>query len=201
MHRTVLSEPVDAAGALLESARRPRQFEVNDQSAATMQVQPFGGRVGREQNELSLIEQADDLGPLSSGHPSVQQDGRMSGRPQRRFYPRKRVAVFGEHDRWLPDAPHQPQQDANLRFDLRCGKRETLEAPEQQSFAASVRQAWGVQRTIVDVVAERVLFAEWEEELCILGTAPFPREGRCAAGLKTPATPGSRAPVCKVSLP
>ena len=47
-----LADAVHAPDALLEPHRVPRQLEVDHQPAGVMQVQAFGGRVGRQQQRV-----------------------------------------------------------------------------------------------------------------------------------------------------
>ena len=49
MDAPALTDPIDAADSLLEPHRIPWQLEVHDDSAVVVQVQPFTGRIGGEQ--------------------------------------------------------------------------------------------------------------------------------------------------------
>ena len=56
----LLAEPVDAADALLEPQRVPRQLDIDHQPAAVMQVQAFAGGVGGDEHiDLAVIERID----------------------------------------------------------------------------------------------------------------------------------------------
>ena len=64
VHGALLSEPIDAADALLEPQRIPRQLDVDDEPAAVMQVQPFAGRIGRDQHiGAAGVERVDGVAP------------------------------------------------------------------------------------------------------------------------------------------
>ena len=52
MHGPALADAVDAADALLEPHRVPRQFKIDDEPAGVMQIEPFAGGVGGEQHGL-----------------------------------------------------------------------------------------------------------------------------------------------------
>ena len=50
MHRAALAKAVDAAVALFQARRRPRQLHMHDQTARALQVQAFGSNVGGNQH-------------------------------------------------------------------------------------------------------------------------------------------------------
>jgi hypothetical protein len=52
--RALLTDPIDAADALLEPHRVPRQLEVDDEAAASVKVEAFCGGVGGEQNPAGM---------------------------------------------------------------------------------------------------------------------------------------------------
>ena len=49
VNRPLLADAIDAADALLQAHRVPGQFEIDDEPAATLEVQAFASRVGRQQ--------------------------------------------------------------------------------------------------------------------------------------------------------
>ena len=49
MNRSTLTDPIDPADALLNSSWCPRQLEMDDESAALLQVEPFARCIGGEQ--------------------------------------------------------------------------------------------------------------------------------------------------------
>ena len=65
VHRALLSEPVDAADALFEPQRVPRQLDVDDEPAAMMQVESLAGGIGRHQHlDASVVERIHRRTPL-----------------------------------------------------------------------------------------------------------------------------------------
>ncbi len=50
VHGAALAESIDAADALLEPQRIPRQLDIDDEPATMMQVQAFARRIGRDQH-------------------------------------------------------------------------------------------------------------------------------------------------------
>ncbi len=50
MHLAPLAKAVDAAVALFQTRRRPRQLHMHDQTASLLQVQAFGSDVGGNQH-------------------------------------------------------------------------------------------------------------------------------------------------------
>ena len=50
VHGAALPEAIDAADALLEPQRIPRQLDIDDQPAAMMQVEAFAGGIGRDEH-------------------------------------------------------------------------------------------------------------------------------------------------------
>ncbi len=66
VNRPRLANPIDAPDSLFQTPRRPRELHVDDESTARLQVQPFSGRIGRdERSNSSAIECVDDPLPLS----------------------------------------------------------------------------------------------------------------------------------------
>ena len=62
MNATSLSNPVDASDALFQSERRPRNFEVDDKTAAVVEVKAFARGIGcKQQRSVSVIEPPDDV--------------------------------------------------------------------------------------------------------------------------------------------
>src|ERR1041384_8023055 len=102
MHAATLSKSIDAADALLQARRRPRQLEVHDKAASMMEIEPFACGVGRqEHNRLARRESAEDIVAFACAEPAMELErcngGELSGRMV------KRVAVLGEDkDRLRP---------------------------------------------------------------------------------------------------
>ena len=65
VHRPPLAEPIDAADALLEPQRIPRQLDIDDEPAAVMQVQALAGGIGRDEHvDAAVVERVDGRAPL-----------------------------------------------------------------------------------------------------------------------------------------
>src|SRR5262245_30879955 len=62
VNRAPLADAIHAADALLEAHRIPRKLDVDDQTAALVQVQPFTGRVGGEENRSRLARKHSERG-------------------------------------------------------------------------------------------------------------------------------------------
>ena len=73
MNGAVLADSVDAADALLEPHRIPRELKIDQQPAAAMQVQAFGAGIGGEQERAPAAHEVVDCrGALGSGEAAVQ---------------------------------------------------------------------------------------------------------------------------------
>ena len=78
VNRAPLSDAIDAADALLEAHRIPWKLEVDDQPAALVQVQPFSGRVGGEENRSRLAGERRERGrAFAGGQSAVEDDARQ----------------------------------------------------------------------------------------------------------------------------
>jgi hypothetical protein len=72
-----LSQTFDSPDALLETDRRPRQLEIDHQSAALVEVQSFAGGVGREEQARAAGDELlQHFVPFGGRHPAVKQHGR-----------------------------------------------------------------------------------------------------------------------------
>src|SRR4029079_9068969 len=69
-----LADAINAAHSLLEPHRIPRQFEVHDDPAVVVQVEPFAGSVGRQQH-AALFEGDYRRSTLLARKPSVKDRG------------------------------------------------------------------------------------------------------------------------------
>src|SRR5262245_7940036 len=75
MNRVPLSDAIHAADALLEAHRIPWKLDVDDQAAALVQVQPFTGRVGGEENRSRLAGKPREHGrAFPGGQAAVEHD-------------------------------------------------------------------------------------------------------------------------------
>jgi hypothetical protein len=103
----LLSDAIDASDPLLEAARIPRQLEVDDHPAAVVQVEPFGGGIGRKQHYAGRRpEHSQHLGALLTAEAAVKEG---DGPRDRALDVQQRVAILGEdHDR-LARATQQPR--------------------------------------------------------------------------------------------
>ena len=84
VNAALLAEPIDAADALLEPQRIPRQLDIDDQPAAMMQVQSFTRGIGRDQHfETAAIERVDSArdDPSIGEAPLIAADARRAGKP------------------------------------------------------------------------------------------------------------------------
>jgi hypothetical protein len=99
----LLPDPIDAADALLEPHRVPRQLEVHDEAASAMEVQPLGRGVGGEQDAArQALERVEHGRTLLAPEPAMQdhQGGAERGisrQPLAQMH--QRVAILGEDDR------------------------------------------------------------------------------------------------------
>src|SRR6185503_15573910 len=77
VHRARLTDAVDAADALLEPHRIPRQLEVDDQAASPMQVEPLRSRVGgKKKRRGGTREFAQRRGAFLATEAAVEEDRR-----------------------------------------------------------------------------------------------------------------------------
>ena len=75
MHDAFLAKSIDAADALFEPQRVPRQLDIDDQPAAVMQVQSFAGRIGRDEHVGAAgVERIDRVAPQVRGQAAVNGD-------------------------------------------------------------------------------------------------------------------------------
>ena len=71
----LLAEPVHTPVPLLEDHERPGQIEVDQAMAEVVEVEPFGGHIGTEQNPYGIVlptEAVHELLLLSVRHTSMQ---------------------------------------------------------------------------------------------------------------------------------
>src|SRR4051812_49419157 len=91
---SLLPEPVDAADALLEAQRIPRQLEIDHQPAAMMEAEAFArGICGREHIEGAGVERINVAASLIERHAAVNRSHSMD-RAQRIDDGSESVAVF-----------------------------------------------------------------------------------------------------------
>jgi hypothetical protein len=134
-----LPEPLDAADALLEADRRPWQLEIDDQPAPVMEVQPFAGRVGRQQQaRFARHESSKCLVSLAARQPSMQLGGREVAEVVRQAT--KRVAIFSEHNRRLVRASKETLERTELRLALLGQTRQSKKMLEQAPLLRPIRK-------------------------------------------------------------
>ena len=100
-----LADAMDAAEALLQAVRIPRQVVVHHQVRA-LEIDAFAGGVGGQQHlHLGVVpERLLRLHPLFAAHAAVDHDDRLFAAEQGRdaaFQVIQRVAVLGEDDELL----------------------------------------------------------------------------------------------------
>ena len=139
MHRSALADPVDPADALLQTHRVPRQFQIDDQPAGVVQVEPFPCGVGGQQYASRRPREGRQSGgALVARQAPVEHH---DGRPEPGADVEQRVTVFREDDRRFAGATKQPSKRRYLRFAIdrrACGGRE---GGEQTGFTGGIRQA------------------------------------------------------------
>ena len=139
VHRARLPYPIDAAHALFEPQRRPRKLQVDDQTAARVQIQPFARRIGREQHSGSAVREcARGAPPLQRRHAAVHRHDRYRQPPDEVA---QRVAVLGEDQDGLPDAAEQADEHGNLALSGGRPSRERQQTLERPVLVARVDQA------------------------------------------------------------
>src|SRR5205823_14509206 len=112
MDRPPLADAIDAADPLLETARIPRKLEVHHQAAAVVEVEAFGGRIGRQQDRVRRRGEAGERGRSFLAAEAAVQDER---RPRDRTADvRERVAILREDDRTLEGAAQKCGETAKL---------------------------------------------------------------------------------------
>ena len=80
MNAPLLAESIDAADALLEAQRIPRQLQIDDEPAAVMQVQSFTRGVGGDQHvEIAAIERLNDVPPQLRRRSAADRSGANAG--------------------------------------------------------------------------------------------------------------------------
>src|SRR3990172_9687924 len=52
MNRSMLADPIDAPGSLLEAYWVPRQLEIDDHTTVLMEIEPFSSRVSGQEDRL-----------------------------------------------------------------------------------------------------------------------------------------------------
>ena len=108
MDRAALPNAVDAADALFEPNRIPRQLEVDDQPAVALEIESFRAGIGCDHDVgCAAGKVVHRLPPLLRRLAAVKRCDRAMGlnRGANRV---QRVAVFGEYDERLADAPDDP---------------------------------------------------------------------------------------------
>ena len=74
VNRSSLTDPIDAANALLEAHRVPRQFEVNHEPAMMVKVEPFRRGIGGEQQSARIArERTQHRRSFVTAQPAVEQ--------------------------------------------------------------------------------------------------------------------------------
>ncbi len=115
-----LADAIDAADALLESHRVPRQLEVDDEPALPVEVEPLRGGVGGEQQpSWGPRELGEDRCAFFAIQAAMQNERRDAW--QRLLQEaladvHQRVAILGEHNRRFAGAPEEPPERRELRF-------------------------------------------------------------------------------------
>ena len=114
MHGAALADSIDPANALLESHRIPRQFQIDDETARLLEIEPFAAGIRREQETAAAARELfDGRKPFVAGHSPVKRHGRG---PKRCLDVQQRVAILREHNRWFVYAPKKPRQRGDLRL-------------------------------------------------------------------------------------
>ena len=110
VHRARLAKAVDPADALLEANWVPRQFEIHDEAAPALKVQPLRTCVRRQQHIGRAVVEGLDCSAALLPRQAAMQDRQTPHALNRRFKREQRVAIFSEDHRRLADPVQQPLQ-------------------------------------------------------------------------------------------
>jgi hypothetical protein len=139
VHHALLPDPVDAADALFEAHGIPGQFEVDDDTAAFLEVQPLAGRIGREQHTRpAAVEETDCGRAFEPVHRTVKDNRVAPYDASKRF---KRVAVLGKDDCGFTHASQEGGKYPLLRVVPGGERRSIREETEHAAFLAPIVQA------------------------------------------------------------
>ncbi len=134
VYDTRLANAIDTADSLLEPRRIPRQLEIDDPSAAMVQVQPFASRIGRQKNPTPAVgEIVDRRTAFVAREASVQHHHRLT---KSQAEMQQGIAEFREDHDWLGDASEQPRESQHLGLGLTGPLRGVAKRAQQQSFPA-----------------------------------------------------------------
>src|SRR5918993_145861 len=94
MDGPALADSIDTSDPLLETRRVPWQLVVHDEATLAVQVQPFRGGIGGQQQSAVLVELRRHARALARGQAALRVP--RGRRPRREVD--QRVAVLGEDD-------------------------------------------------------------------------------------------------------
>ena len=141
MHAAFLADPIDASNALLEPHRIPRQLEVDDRTAAFVQIEPLAGGIGGQEHAAAAAREPLELDPTLLPRHAPMEHGAVAR--QAPTYMEQGVAVLGEHDGLLaePSEPsEQPLEQDELRFACAGRNRACGDDLQQPALAAGIAQ-------------------------------------------------------------
>ena len=101
MDRSPLADTINASNPLLEPHRIPRELEVDDDATPLVQVEPFSGCVGGEQNGSFTAREGLKRGCSLVASQSAVQNSRAG---EASLEVEQRVSVLREDNRRLVDA-------------------------------------------------------------------------------------------------
>ena len=162
MHRALLAESIDAADALLEAQRIPRQLDVNHEPASVMQIQPLACGIGRNQDiDAAVVERVDRRSPVVSRQAAVDASHAPRRRRQGGDDGVERVAVLREDHGRLARDGEQPPQAANLRSRL-AAVRQRDQLLERRSFFVDALEPARRQHRIRLEVVRSIDLLPWQ---------------------------------------
>jgi hypothetical protein len=96
MDRAPLADSIDTADPLLEPHRVPRQFQIDDDAAGLMEIEPLAGSIRSEKNSaIALRERPKHRGSVVAREAAVQNGRRLV---ERAGNVREGVPIFGKDD-------------------------------------------------------------------------------------------------------
>src|SRR5690606_7658034 len=121
---------------------RPGKFEVDDEPAPPVKVEPFACGIGGEEEALlSMREPPGCRVPLAERHPTVQ---------LRRVWPKncgqslQGGSILREHDGRLAGASQEAEKRRDLAF-AAAGVREGEQVPQQVQLRRAIGQGWRLE--------------------------------------------------------
>ena len=160
----MLSQPVDAADALLQALRCPGELQIDDETATVVEIESFACGVRcEEQRRVARRELPKNVQALARGKATVQlqwcEAGKRSGEMM------QRVAVLGEHQDRLTRAVDLAPDRIKLALVQRCGPSELRHLLKPSTFFESVAKAGEAELLARFIV--RVALDEGERQLVV----------------------------------